>query len=485
MAPARSELATGVDMRALITLLTIVLFAVSAGYAADRPNIVLIVADDHGLDAIGAYGNDVVQTPNLDRLAAEGVRFMNAHAAVSSCSPSRSVLLTGKQNHENGMYGLQHWEHHFSSFDDIKSLPVMLTDSGYRTGRVGKVHLAPDAVYKFDSPLSDGAANDMASVARSPVEMVELSEDFIAADGPFFLYFATDDPHRAFPFDTYPAPNSFGNRNEGYPGVTHVEFKPEDVIVPSFLPDLPAVREELAQYYSSIARLDQGVGALRTILEKHGKLQDTIIIYLSDNGIAFPGAKTTLYQPGIKLPLIIRDPKSRRNGGDVSDALVSWVDITPTILDYANTSADGETLRGVSLKEHVQKGRKLNRAAIFGSHTFHEIHMYYPMRMIRTKRYKLIHNIEPTLDFPMALDLEQSSTWQAFLATGKDRYAGRSKEGFFNRTEFELYDLVEDPDELKNLADDPQHREVLNKLKAELKKFMVDTKDPWLLALDH
>ena len=472
-------------MRAAITFFTIVLFAISSAYAAERPNIVLIVADDHGLDAIGAYGNDVVQTPNLDRLPAEGVRFTNAHATVSSCSPSRSVLLTGKQNHENGMYGLQHWEHHFSSFDDIKSLPVMLADSGYRTGRVGKVHLAPDAVYKFDSPLSDGAANDMASVARSPVEMVELSEDFIAADGTFFLYFATDDPHRAFPFDTYPAPNSFGNRNEGYPGITHVEYRPEDVKVPAFLPDISAVREELAQYYSSVSRLDQGVGALRAVLEKHGKLENTIIIYLSDNGVAFPGAKTTLYEPGINLPLIIRDPKSRRAGGDVSDALVSWMDITPTILDYANASAEGETLRGVSLKKHIQKSGKMNRAAIFGSHSFHEIHMYYPVRMIHTGRYKLIHNLEPTLDFPMALDLEQSSTWRAFLDSGDDHYANRSKKEFFDRPEFELYDLVEDPDELNNLADDLGHREILNRMKNDLHKFMVDTNDPWLLALDR
>lgn len=485
MAPARSELATGVEMRAAITFLTIALFAISAAYAADRPNFVLIVADDHGLDAIGAYGNDVVQTPNLDRLAAEGVRFTNAHATVSSCSPSRSVLLTGKQNHENGMYGLQHWEHHFSSFDEIKSLPVMLSENGYRTGRVGKVHLAPDAVYMFDSPLSDGAANDMASVARSPTEMALLSEDFIAADGPFFLYFAADDPHRAFPFDTYPAPNTFGNRAEGYPGITHVEYRPEEVKVPAFLPDIPAVREELAQYYSSVSRLDQGVGALLTTLEKHGKLDDTVIIYLSDNGIAFPGAKTTLYQSGINLPLIVRDPESRRAGGDVSEALVSWVDIAPTVLEYAGAPIDDAELRGVSLKSHIQKSRKLKRKAVFGSHSFHEIHMYYPSRMIRTARYKLIHNIEPALDFPMALDLEQSSTWQAFLETGEEFYAGRATKAFFERPEFELYDLVDDPNELKNIAADPEYRELLDELRTELKKFMIDTKDPWLLSLDE
>lgn len=472
-------------MRAAISFLSFIIIALSTAHAADRPNVVLIVADDHGLDAIGAYGNKAVQTPNLDRLAAEGVRFTNAHATVSSCSPSRSVLLTGMQSHSNGMYGLQHWEHHFSSFDDIKSLPVMLTNHGYRTGRVGKVHLAPDAVYKFDSSLSEGPANDMASVARSPIEMAELSEGFIAADGPFFLYFATDDPHRAFPFDTYPAPNSFGNRDEGYPGVTHVAYNPEDVTVPSFLPDIPAVRAELAQYYTSVSRLDQGVGALLSILEKHGKLDNTVIIYLSDNGIAFPGAKTTLYQSGINLPLIIRDPESRRNGGDVSDALVSWIDITPTILDYAGASDIGEMVSGLSLKQHIQKGRKLRRSAIFGSHTFHEIHMYYPMRMIRTKRYKLIHNIESALDFPMALDLEQSSSWQAFLRTGKDQYAGRFMKDFFERPEFELYDLAEDPKELKNLAGDPEYRELLEELRAELRKFMVETKDPWLLTLDE
>ena len=186
-------------------MVTLALFSFCVGanslednrHTDNRPNIVMIVADDHGLDAIGAYGNKVIKTPNIDALARDGARFENAFATVSSCSPSRSVILTGHHNHTNGMYGLQHKQHHFSSFDDVQSLPVILSENGYRTARIGKYHLGPNRVFSFDQVLSKGAANDMTSIARSPVEMAEKSKEFIEQDRePFFLYFASDDPHR-------------------------------------------------------------------------------------------------------------------------------------------------------------------------------------------------------------------------------------------------------------------------------------------------
>src|SRR5215203_4693 len=136
-----------------------------------HPNIVLIVSDDHGREAVGCYGNNVVKTPNIDRLAAEGVRFSNAFSTVASCSPSRSVILTGLQSHANGMYGLAHDQHHFSSFDTIKSLPVLLQKAGYRTAQIGKFHVAPESVYHFQKVLQLGVVNDPHSIGRSPVEM--------------------------------------------------------------------------------------------------------------------------------------------------------------------------------------------------------------------------------------------------------------------------------------------------------------------------
>lgn len=463
--------------------------ALAAAAAGERPNIVMIVADDHGTDALGCYGNAVVKTPHLDALAAEGTRFTRAFCTTASCSPSRSVILTGLHNHQNGMYGLQHSFHHFQSFDGIKSLPVLLGEGGYRTARIGKFHVAPESVYAFQTALSGGAANDPESLGRSPVEMADQTRGFIAAkdERPFFLFYASDDPHRAnivLPngrpsFDTYPKPNHFGNRPAGYPGITPVVYRPEDVVVPSYLPDTPACRAELAEYYQAISRLDQGVGRLVQILKETGQYDRTMIVYLSDNGPAFVGAKTSHYEPGIRLPLIIRSPRQQRRGV-VQAALVSWVDLTPTLLDVAglrnlNVSFDGRSFRagleGVPLPDWTE---------VYASHTFHEVTMYYPMRTVRTERYKLIHNLASGLPYPFALDLMQSPTWISVQKAGGSVYGQRPIARFVRRPEYELYDLESDPDEVVNLADNPAHRVVMRRLIDNLKAFQQGTKDPWM-----
>jgi N-sulfoglucosamine sulfohydrolase len=451
-----------------------------------RPNVVLIVADDHGTDALGCYGNKVIQTPHLDQLAAEGVRFTNAFCTSASCSPSRSVLLTGQQNHTNGMYGLEHSFHHFSSFPTAESLPVLLEKAGYRTGRVGKYHVAPADVFRFQQVLSDGAANNPAAMGRSPVEMAERCRSFVARqDEPFFLYYASDDPHRsndvrpngAISFDTYPQPNAFGNRAQGYPGIREVLYPPERVVVPPFLPDNPATRAELASYYQSVSRLDQGIGRLIEVLKEANQYDNTLIVYLSDNGVAFPGAKTTLYDAGMKLPLIVRPPGGRI-GGPVREALVSWLDITPTLLDFAG-QATPEQVQGQSFRPVLEDEKVPGQPQVFASHSLHEITMYYPMRVIRTKDYKLIVNLAHELTFPLALDLVQSSAWQSVQRAGGTHFGKRRLSTFLHRPRYELYDLRNDPDEIRNLAGSSRHRRVLDELLARLKQFQQDTHDPW------
>jgi N-sulfoglucosamine sulfohydrolase len=454
-----------------------------------RPNVVLIVADDHGTDALGCYGNPVIRTPNLDSLAREGIRFSHAFCTTASCSPSRAVILCGLQSHHNGMYGLQHQVHHFQSFDTVKSLPVLLTGAGYRTGRVGKFHLAPEAVFKFETVLSGGAANDPGSIGRSPVEMADAVRGFLtAADTrPFFLYFATDDPHRAnavLPngqptFETYPRPNSFGNRPQGYPGINPVTYRPEQVIVPRFLPDTPECRSELAEYYQSVSRLDQGIGHLIDLLKAAGKYENTLIIYISDNGEAFPGAKTTLYEPGIRLPCIIRSPRQPVRG-TVEEAMISWADLAPTILDFIGAKPPPEGFDGRSFRPALEGAPLPGWDTVYASHNLHEVTMYYPMRMIRTRRYKLIWNIASGLTFPSALDLIDSPTWISVEKTGSDFYGRRRVADFLHRPPFELYDLQRDPDEVVNLADDAASQTVKAKLIAGLKAFEAATKDPWI-----
>ncbi|OEK07659.1 hypothetical protein A8C32_16905 [Flavivirga aquatica] len=187
------------------------------------PNIILFVADDHGTDALGCYGNPIIKTPNLDKLALEGTRFNNAYctSASISCAASRSVILSGKFGHARGSYGHSHDCHHFSTYDSIQSLPVLLEKSGYETARIGKYHVAPEKVYHFNTVLE--------SDPRNTVEMAEKCIAILNSEKPFFLYFCIEDPYRGHPFepDPWDAPNSFGNKKEGYTDVETVVYRQE------------------------------------------------------------------------------------------------------------------------------------------------------------------------------------------------------------------------------------------------------------------
>lgn len=437
----------------------------------ESPNIILIVADDHGKDALGCYGNPVIQTPNLDELAATGTLFNKAFCTTASCSASRSVILSGLHNHANGHYGHQHAYHHFSSFEEIKSLPVLLEEKGYRTARIGKYHLAPESVYHFQKVFNVNA--------RSTVEMADAVNIFINETDPFFLYFCFSDPHRGGGFaEELPyQPDRFGNTIKGYPGVEEIVYDPDKVIVPPHLTDTPETRAEIAQYYQSISRLDQGVGKLIAHLKAAEKFDNTLIIYISDNGMAFPGAKTTLYEAGMQLPCIVKMPGQK--SPTTTEEMVSWTDLTPTILEVADALESDTLFHGKSFLP-VLKGEPLDRNEIFASHTFHEVTMYYPMRVVREGKYKLIMNIAHGLEYPFASDLYASKTWQSLLAGNFETLGNKPITEFLNRPKYELYDLEKDPHETINLANEKSYSEILNGLLRKIKDFQTTTNDPWI-----
>jgi N-sulfoglucosamine sulfohydrolase len=228
------------------------------------------------------------------------------------------------------------------------------------------------------------------------------------------------------------------------------------------------------------------LGRLIEILKQAGKFDDTLIIFISDNGLPFPGAKTTVYEAGLRLPCVIRNPAAQQRG-IVSQALVSWVDIAPTILDFADVEPSPRVkLHGRSTLPILEQEKPSGWDEMYASHTFHEVTMYYPMRVVRSGRHKLIWNIAHPLPFPFASDLWNSATWQDSLRLGEDfMYGRRTIKSFLNRPQFELYDLERDPDEVHNLADDPQHRQVLAELQQKLREFQRRTGDPWELKWER
>ena len=420
-------------------------------------------------------------------LAAEGVRFTNAYCTSASSAASRSVILTGLYGHATGAYGHVHDYHHFSTYDTVRSLPVILEENGYRTARIGKYHVAPEKVYHFQETYQ--------ADPRNTVEMADACQDLFQSEEPFFLYFCTDDPHRSNFTEKqtdWRKPNRFGNLDEGYKGVHDVHYHPEEVLVPDFLPDTPETRAELAEYYQSVSRVDEGFGRLMAHLEASGKADNTIVMYISDNGVAFAGAKTTLYEPGIHLPFILKDPRTTSSddagtpaADKVCNAMVSWVDLTPTILDYAGVDLSKETFHGKSFRSVVNEENPAGWDEIGASHTFHEITMYYPMRVYRKGPWKLIWNIAWPLEYPFASDLWVSSTWQSVYRQGIEHYGRRTTDAYLHRPEFELYNLDTDPDEVVNLAADPAHAARLAAMKDGLKQWQYRTSDPWLIMWNH
>jgi N-sulfoglucosamine sulfohydrolase len=425
-------------------------------------NVLLLIADDMGL-TLGCYGDLVAKTPNLDKLAKSGVRFKRAYATTASCSPSRSTIYSGLFTHQNGTYGLQHTVHGFQSFPWIEGLPNLLRRAGYWTGIIAKKHVGPQAVYDWESETKGGDG-------RNPAALLKDTKAFFAQkkDRPFFLVVGFIDPHRA----------PVGFANEKYAkDPAEVRFDPDKIKVPAHLPDRPDVRKDLADYYQACARCDRSVGLILQALEESGEMDNTMILFISDNGIPFPGAKTNLYDAGVHLPMLVSCPGHRQ--GKTSDALVSFVDIVPTVLDWTGAKAPKYKLPGRSFLPALKEEHPKGFDGVFGSHQLHEITMYYPMRSITTERYRLIINLDHKKDFPLPSDLWASPTWQDVRANHLKLMGQKSVDGFLQRPKEELYDLSKDPNELNNLASDSSHAEVLNDLRRRIRAWQAETSDPW------
>jgi arylsulfatase A-like enzyme len=406
--------------------------------SARHPNIVLLHSHDTGR-YVQPYGHQVV-TPNIQRLADQGLLFRQAFAAAPMCSPSRAALLTGRWPHSNGMLGLAH--RGFELTDPRQHLIHTLRHAGYFTAMVGEQHVSADPEdlgYDLVVDADTSKAHDVGPAA------VALLRD--APPEPFFLSVGFFETHR-----DYFEPTSVRDKLYSLP--------------PSNLPDSAVTRRDMASFKQSARALDHGVGAVLSAIDELELSDDTIVIFTTDHGIPFPGAKATLTDRGLGVLLIIRGPYGF-HGGRVNDALVSQIDIFPTICE----------LIGIDVPDHVQ-GRSLVPAvrgeqrdvneAVYGELTYHAA--YDPQRAIRTRRHKYVRRWGDR-DLPVLPNIDDSPSKDVLLQHG---YAE------VPRPREELYDLLFDPNEAHNLADSPDHADVLAELRDRLETWMQTTDDPLL-----
>lgn len=432
---------------AAVVLLTVACSLPAGAVAAegdDLPNVVVFLADDQGEGDLGCYGHPVLRTPNVDRLAAEGMRFDRAFLTISSCSPSRASILTGRYPHNTGAEDL-----HQPLPAEQRTLARYLRSAGYHCASVGKWHLGDPERRHWDRVV-ECSGRDTAARA---LELLEARPK----DRPFLFWVASKDPHRPFDADAVARP-----------------YDPAQVVVPPYLPDHPLIRKEIAQYYGEITRFDEQVGLICERLREQGVMDRTLIVYLSDNGMPFPRAKTTLYDSGIHTPLIVRYPPLVRAGGRQA-GLLSVVDLAPTMLELAG--AQQSTMQGRSMVQMLKDPDAAGREAIFAEANWHDFEQF--TRAVRTDRFLLVRNYYWERPLFNSVDSINSITWKGYLEV---RAAGRltpAQEFLFlqPRPFEELYDLHKDPHSLVNVAGDPRHRSELNRLRTQLDNWRVGTDD--------
>ncbi|MYD94829.1 MAG: sulfatase [Chloroflexi bacterium] len=404
------------------------------------PNVLIVTTHDTGR-FIQPYGVTTVQTPTLNRLAAEGARF-NAYTTAPQCSPSRASLTTGRYPHCNGTMGLTHRDFRWDLNPGERTIPQILRTAGYRSGHWGVEHAARD-------PRRIG--NDVTDETREVDAIVAGVSRFIDADPtrPFVVQVGFGETHRV-------GGHGFGGQPYDKKGIT----------VPPYLVDAPDTRADLADFQGCVNRADDYIGRLVAILEERNLLDQTLVLYVGDHGIAFPRAKCTLYDPGIEISLIARLPGSPLSGGVAPRGMASTMDVVPTLIELTGAQAP-PNLHGTSLLP-MAAGTSPGYDEIFIEKTYHSY--YDPMRGIRTNRWKYIRNFETGLGVEIPSDIAGSGAYRDV--------AGRLQPS--HHVEVELYDLQADPTEQTNLANRPETRAIQTELGAKVIDWMRATNDPLL-----
>ncbi|MFC1497492.1 sulfatase [Verrucomicrobiota bacterium] len=426
--------------------------AISFAQETSKPNILFIVSEDNS-EQLGCYGEKRVHTPALDSLAETGVRFTRAYVPYSVCSPSRAAFLTGLYTRQNGHIGLA--THNFAMYKDFKTMPAYFKDAGYYTGFLGKTHINPERVVEdhidHRAIVNSNFAKTI-SIEKYAEEAKTVMQNAAKEKKPFLLIINYADAHRKF----------IEVSKSGFPTV---KVKGEIEPLPWIGSDTPLLRKEMKNYYSCMNRLDEGVGMVLKNLDEMKVRENTLIVYISDHGADFPRSKTSVYEPAIKVPMIVNYPKAFP-AGKVEDRLVSTVDILPTMLTSSRIPVPG-SLSGMPLQKLNEKSVKW-RKYIYSFTTGSAPGLLFVQFGITGERYKLVYN--PSRD----LNLSAVSRYKNSKIPAKDQL-----KSYLNPPEFELFDLEKDPYEFNNLAGKSEYKEVQTRLLNEMKAFQKKIKDPF------
>ncbi|MDR1382698.1 MAG: sulfatase [Planctomycetaceae bacterium] len=440
-------------------------------------NILLITADDMNYDALGVTGNKIRDiTPHLDALANQGILFNRAFVTASVCQPSRQVLMTGRYPHNNGGTGFNPIR------SDVPTLQESLEKAGYFKGIMAKVpHLAPIEKFHWDVIVKA----EQLTAGRDPEKFHAYCTDFFKqakeSGKPFFLMANSQDPHR--PFAGSEQETNARHANQTFPKVSRT-IQPEEVEVPAFLPDIPDVRKEVAQYYTSVHRCDEAVGKILLALHESGFEENTLVMFLSDNGMAFPFAKTNVYRMSHQTPWIVRLPGVIQAGQIDETHFISGIDFTPTILEAIGLPQIDNT-DGKSFVPILQGKKQPERDSVYTTFYQTSARQDFPMRAIRTERYGYLFSPWSDGELIFRNESQAGLTFNAMRqAAAENPEIAARVDLFLKRTLHEFYDYKDDPQALNNLVNNVSLKKELERRQQLLLQKMKESGDPLTHAFE-
>lgn len=446
----------------MLRILALLLLASSlSATAADKPNVLIIMADDCTYNDLPLYGGQNAKTPNIDALAAQGLTFNKAYLCSSMCQPCRAELFTGKYPMNNGCA----WNHS-ASRPHIKSMPQVLGDYGYRVGIAGKVHVKPDDVFPFEK-----VSGFDASCVREPTQQHDLTDvsEFLSKPKPFCLVVALVEPH---------VPWVMGDSSA---------YKPKSIKLPPNIADTPVTREAFSRYLAEVTYMDGQVGELLATLDASGKAHDTLVLFTSEQGSQFPGCKWTNWDTGLHTALIARWP-GKVAAGQRTDALVQYCDVLPTLVELASGDTSGG-FDGVSFASVLNGATESQRQFVFGMHNNLPEGPAYPIRTVSDGEFRYIRNLTPNelyiekhvmgMNGNGRLNNPYWSTW-TWASQTKPKVYDLVKR-YMSRPAEQLYHTAKDPYEMENLAAGESLNARKVALAEELDKWMDAQGDPGIL----